>query len=162
MCIHFYREMFRDRNLRTIYCNVAKLSAYYQLIQYVKKHVKKVKVKWSRYMPDVAQTVGRCIALLFHDRGTRRCEWSAARPGRTLPTGKPQCPFYRRLSGPQGRSGRAENLIPTGIRSRTVQPVVDRYIDWAIRPTLKSMLKLKIDNKEQVFERSILKCNKIL
>jgi len=24
---------------------------------------------------------------------------------------------------PQGRSGRAENLVPTGIRSRTVQPV---------------------------------------
>jgi len=23
---------------------------------------------------------------------------------------------------PQGRSGRAENLVPTGIRSRTVQP----------------------------------------
>jgi len=25
--------------------------------------------------------------------------------------------------GPQSRSGRAENLVPTGIRSRTVQPV---------------------------------------
>ena len=33
---------------------------------------KKVKVKWSRYRPGVAQRVGRCIALLFHDRGTRR------------------------------------------------------------------------------------------
>ena len=32
----------------------------------------KVKVKWSRYRPDVAQRVGRGIALLFHDRGTRR------------------------------------------------------------------------------------------
>ena len=46
------------------------------------------------------------------------------RPGRTLPPGKTQCPFYRRLGGPQGRSGRAENLVPTGIRSRTVQAVV--------------------------------------
>jgi len=26
-------------------------------------------------------------------------------------------------AGSQGRSGRAENLVPTGIRSRTVQPV---------------------------------------
>jgi len=51
-------------------------------------------------------------------------EWSAARPGRTLPLGKTRYPFYRRLSGPQGRSGRAENLVSTGIRSRTVQPVV--------------------------------------
>jgi len=29
----------------------------------------------------------------------------------------------------QGRSRRAENLVPTGIRSRTVQPVVIRYVD---------------------------------
>ena len=29
------------------------------------------KVKWSRYRPGVAQRVGRGIALLFHDRGTR-------------------------------------------------------------------------------------------
>jgi len=50
-------------------------------------------------------------------------EWPAARPARTLPPGKTQYPFYRRLGGPQGRSGRAENLVPTGIRSRTVKPV---------------------------------------
>ena len=49
-------------------------------------------------------------------------EWSAARPGRTLPPGKTWYLLYRRLGGPQGRSGRAENLVPTGIRSRTVQP----------------------------------------
>ena len=41
--------------------------------------------------------------------------------------GKTRYPFYRRLGGPQGRSGRAENLVSTGIRSRTVQPVVSRY-----------------------------------
>ena len=29
------------------------------------------KVKWSRYRSGVAQRVGRGIALLFHDRGTR-------------------------------------------------------------------------------------------
>jgi hypothetical protein len=29
----------------------------------------------------------------------------------------------------QDRSGRAENPVPTGIRSRTVQPVVSRYTD---------------------------------
>ena len=62
-------------------------------------------------------------------------EWSAARPGRTLPPRKTRYPFYRRLCGPQGRSGRAEYLVPTGIRSRTVQPVVSRYTDRATRPT---------------------------
>ena len=49
-------------------------------------------------------------------------EWSAARPGRTLPPGKTPYPFHRRLGEPQGRSGRAENVVPTGIRSRIVQP----------------------------------------
>ena len=50
-------------------------------------------------------------------------EWSAARSGRTLPPGKTQYPLYRRLGEPQGRSGRPENLVPTGIWSRTVQLV---------------------------------------
>jgi len=77
----------------------------------------KVKVKWSRYRPGVAQRVGRGIALLFHDRGNRRSDCSAARPGRSLPPWKTRYPFYRRLGGPQGRSGRAENLVPTRIRS---------------------------------------------
>ena len=52
-----------------------------------------------------------------------RGEWSAARPCRTLPPVKTRYPFYRRLGGFQGRSGRAENLVPTGIRSRTDQPI---------------------------------------
>ena len=78
-----------------------------------------VKVKWSRYRPGVAQRVGRGIALLFHDGGTRR-GWgvsSTPRPHFTL------YPSYRGLGGPQGRSGRVENLVPTGIRSQIVQPV---------------------------------------
>jgi len=63
-------------------------------------------------------------------------EWSAARPGRTLPPGRTRYRFYRSLGGPQGQSGQAEHLVPTGIRSRTLQPVVSRYTDWATRPTL--------------------------
>jgi len=50
-------------------------------------------------------------------------------PRPPLPPGKTRYPFYRRLGGPQGRFGRAENLVPIGIRSRTVQPVVCRYTD---------------------------------
>ena len=50
-------------------------------------------------------------------------EWSAARPGRTLPPGKTRYPLYRRLCGPQSRSGRAENLAPPGFDPRTVHPV---------------------------------------
>jgi len=99
------------------------------------KNRKIIKIKWSRYRPGLAQRVGRGIALLFHDRGTRRSEWSAAQPGRTLPPGKTWYPYYMTMGGPRSRSGRAENLVPTGIRSRTVQPVVSRCTDWATRLT---------------------------
>jgi len=63
-------------------------------------------------------------------------EWSAARPGRTLPPEKTRYSLYRRLGGPHGRSGRAENLVPTRIWSRTVQPVVSPYADYSTRPTV--------------------------
>jgi len=38
----------------------------------IKVEVKGKKVKFSRYRPGVGQRVGRGIALLFHDRCTRR------------------------------------------------------------------------------------------
>jgi len=40
MPIHFYRELFTARNLRTKYYKLAKLSAYDELVQYIKKRVK--------------------------------------------------------------------------------------------------------------------------
>ena len=43
---------------------------------------------------------------------------SASRPGRSLPPGKTRYPLYRRLGGPQGRSGQVRKISPlTGIRS---------------------------------------------
>ena len=65
-----------------------------------------------------------------------RGEWSAARPSRTLPPGKNRYPLYRRLGGPQGLSGRAQNLAPPEFDPWTIQPVVSRYSDWATRPTV--------------------------
>jgi len=59
-------------------------------------------------------------------------EWSEARPGRTLPTEKTRYPLYSRLGGPQGRSGRAESLVPTGI---LIPGSSSRYTDWATGPT---------------------------
>jgi len=76
-------------------------------------------------------------------------EESAARPGRTLPPGKTQYPFYSRLGGPHGRSGRAENLAHTGIRSRTVQPIVSHYTDWATGPTCSKYWGVLNDGKSQ-------------
>jgi hypothetical protein len=50
-----------------------------------------------------------------------------------LPPGKNRYPLYRRLGGPQSRSGRVRKISPTpGFDLRTVQPVASRYTDWAI------------------------------
>jgi hypothetical protein len=57
-----------------------------------------------------------------------------------LPPGKTRYALYRRLGGPQGRSGRVRKISPPpGFDPRTVQPVVNRYTDsypdhtWSIR-----------------------------
>ena len=81
----------------------------------------------------------RGISLLFLDHDTRKGEGLASSPGRSLPPGKTRYPLCRRLGGPQGRSGREENLVPTGIRSRTVQPVTSRYTHYATRPTPRAL-----------------------
>jgi hypothetical protein len=52
-----------------------------------------------------------------------------------LPPGKTRYPLYRRLGGPQGRSGQMRKISPPpGFDPRTVQPVASRYTDWATRP----------------------------
>jgi hypothetical protein len=62
-------------------------------------------------------------------------EGSASRPGRSLPPGETQYPLYRRLGGPQGRSGQVRKISPPpGFDPRTVQ-LVSRYTDYATRPT---------------------------
>ena len=66
-------------------------------------------------------------------------EWSAARPGRTLPPGKTRYPLYRRLGGPQGRSGREENLVvkygtATQARDANIQKSMS-FVCWNIIAT---------------------------
>ena len=56
-----------------------------------------------------------------------------------LHLGKIRYPLYRRLGGPQGRSGRVRKISPSpGFDPRTAQPVVSRYTDWAIPAPLNS------------------------
>jgi hypothetical protein len=48
----------------------------------------------------------RYSSYSFKTSALDRGEWSASRPGRALTLGKdPRYPFYRRLGGPQSRSG---------------------------------------------------------
>ena len=59
----------------------------------------------------------------------------------SLTPGKGRYALYRRLGGPQGRSGPVRKASPPpGFDPRTVQPVASRYNDWAI-PAAKSQDK---------------------
>jgi len=93
------------------------------------------KVKWSRYRPGVAQMVGRGIALLFHDRDTRR-GWvvsSTLRPHFT--PGKEMVRILR-------EAGWAAGPVWTGGKSRPHRDsipdcpaLVSRYTDWTTGST---------------------------
>jgi hypothetical protein len=54
----------------------------------------------------------RGIPLFFHDQRLEGGEESASRPGRFLPPGKTRYSLYRRLGGPQGRSGQVRKISP--------------------------------------------------
>jgi len=78
----------------------------------------KKKVKWSRYKPGVAQRVGRGIALLFHNRGTRRVWVVSSTPRPHFTPGKDPVPILQEAGwapGPvwtDGKSRRNRDSIP--------------------------------------------------
>jgi len=71
----------------------------------------KVTVKWSRCRPGVAQRVGRDIALLFHDRGTRRWWVVSSTPRPHFIPGKDPVPILQEV-------GWAPGAVWTGGKSR--------------------------------------------
>jgi len=70
-----------------------------------------IKVKWSRYRSGVAQRVGRCVDLLFHDRGTRRGWVVSSTPRRHFTLGKDPVPILQ-------DAGWAPSRVWTGGKSR--------------------------------------------
>jgi hypothetical protein len=63
-------------------------------------------VKQSLYTPWRRLGERRYSSYSFSTSALGGGEWSASRPGRALPTGKdPRYTLYRRLGGPQSRSG---------------------------------------------------------
>jgi hypothetical protein len=67
-------------------------------------------------------------------------EGSASQPGHSLPPGKTRYSLYRRLGGPQGRSGQMRKIsLAPGFDLRTFQPVASRYTDYATRPTCRTV-----------------------
>ena len=69
------------------------------------------KVKWSRYRSGVTQRVGRGIALLFHDRGTRRGWVVISTPRPHFTPGKDPVPILQ-------EAGWAPGPVWTGGKSR--------------------------------------------
>ena len=67
-------------------------------------------VKWSRYMPDVVQRVGRGIALIFHDRGSRRKWVVSSTPRPHFTPGKEPVPILQEAGwapGPAWTGGKS-------------------------------------------------------
>jgi hypothetical protein len=98
--------------------------------------IKKGKVKCT-----LVQTLRLCTGRMAH-RGVEAQiypflitapeggEGSASRPRRSLPPGKTRFPSYRRLGGPQGRSGQVGKISPPpGFDPLTAQSVASRYTD---------------------------------
>jgi len=69
-------------------------------------------------------SVGRGIALLFHDRGTRRGWVVSSTPRPHFTPGKTRYPLYRRLNGPRASLDRCGKSHPyQDFDPRTPQPV---------------------------------------
>jgi hypothetical protein len=61
--------------------------------------------------------------------------------GRFTPEKEPRYPLYRRLCGPQGRSGQVRKVsLPPGYDPRTVHPVPSRSTDGVIPAYVLTML----------------------
>ena len=73
--------------------------------------------------------MSRVIGLLTLELDRDVC--STPHPSSLLP-GKTRNPLYRRLGGPQGRSGWVQKMLsPLGFDPWIIQPVVSRYTDYA-------------------------------
>ena len=71
-----------------------------------------VKVKFALEQAKKAQRVVEVQLYSFFNLGARWGGWLAPRPGRFTPGKETRYPLYRRLGGPQGRSGRSRKISP--------------------------------------------------
>ena len=115
------RGLFRERDaelIRVFICNRQKVRdektarrEASRLVHVTRYYVLKVKVKWSLYRPGVAQRVDGGIALLFHDRGTRRGWVVSSTPLPHFTPGKDPVPIVQ-------EAGWAPGPVWTGGKSR--------------------------------------------
>ena len=67
---------------------------------------------------------------------------------------KTRYPLYRRLDGPQGRSGRVQKISPPlEFDPRTVRPIASHYIDWAIPAHICIYVYIYADNITVLYDQ---------
>jgi len=90
----------------------------------------KVKVQFTLEQATKAQMGSRGIALNL-GAGWDRC--GQRHDPAVLPSGKTGYPLFRKLGGPQGRSGLLRKIpLPPGFNPRNIQAVASSYADYAI------------------------------
>ena len=78
---------------------------------------------------------------------------TASRPGHSLPPGKTRYPLYRRLGGPQGRSGQVRKISPPqGFNPQTAPPIASCYTDYATWPKTQSYSTFNNASTQEVTE----------
>jgi len=101
-----------------------------------------VNVKWSSCRPGVAQRVGRGIALLFHDSGTRRGWVVSSTTGPHFTPGKDQVPISQEV-------GWAPGPVWTGGKSRPHRDSIpERLIGWYFLLIYVIRLRSFIDSRD--------------
>jgi hypothetical protein len=98
----------------------------------------------------MASRVDRGIALPFLDRGIRRGWVVNSTPQPHFAAGKDPVPIVQEAGWDPGQVWTVENLAPPGFDSRTVQPVVSRYSDWATRPAVAIYTTMFLITKDPV------------
>jgi hypothetical protein len=143
-------------------------------IKYLRLLRKIITIKITKYKSGVLgrfhPTIGhkgpwgeqKYSSTLFLTSALEGGEGSASRLGRTLPPGKTRYRLYRRLGGPQGRSGRVRKISPPpGFDPRTVQPVGSRYTNYPTRPT-SGVLYLGNIGSVLAFRQGLSNYNKLI
>ena len=102
----------------------------------VHPHITATKLQKGTVKCTLVQALRLCTVRTAHGHGTRRGWGVRGTPLPLFTPGKDPVPMYRRLGGPQSRSGQVRKISPLpGFDLRTVQPVASRYTDYATRPT---------------------------
>ena len=151
----FTKENTRRNSLHIYICN---REIYCILKTCCTMSVLKAKLKWSCYRPGVAKRVGRGIALLFHDHGTRRGWVVSSTPRPHFTPRKDPVPTSQ-------EAGWAPGPVWTGGKSRPHRdsipdrPAHSQSLYWLSYPA--HTMSLLFSTKYHLFHNSTLLCSKL-